>query len=307
VNTAGCVVAALGAAVAFALAALFQQRAARREPAELSLRARLLIALARRPLWLAGVGALVSGYGLQALALALGPVAPVQPIITTELVFAVPIAALAQHGRPGRREWSGALSVVGGVSLFLSVADPASGSASASLSDWLVVVCSSATGVAIALVVAHDGGPRRRAMALAAAAGVAFAILAVLTKTVVNLFSEGLAATLGGWQTYAVVVVGILGLLLSQSAYQAGPLAFSMPVVAVVEPTVAVLVGSTVLDESVKLGGLALAAELLGACLAAVGVTLLATSDVVTSLYRAELERDSMQAITSEMTPQPPS
>jgi drug/metabolite transporter (DMT)-like permease len=285
VNVAGAVVAAVAAAIAFALAALLQQRAAIAEPADLSLRPSLLVALLRRPLWLAGVGVLVAGYGLQACALAFGPVALVQPLITTELVFAVPIAMTLRHGSPGWREWLGVAFVVGGVSLFLTVASPAAGTPSAGVAMWVLVIGAAAVAVGAALDIARGAGPRRRAMALAMAAGIAFAVLAVLTKTTVSLLGIGLTAALTAWQTYAVVVVGILGLLFSQSAYQAGPLTFSMPVVAVVEPTVAVLIGSTVLDEHVQLGGGALGFEVLGACVAAVGVVLLATSRVVLSLY----------------------
>lgn len=284
-SVGGAVVASLGAALAFALAALLQQRAARAEPAELSLRPSLLFALIHRPLWLAGVGALIAGYGLQALGLALGPVALVQPLITTELVFAVPIATLVRHGRPGWREWCGVAAVVGGVSLFLTVASPSPGTPDASLAMWALVLGMAGAAVATSVGLASGAGPRRRAMVLASAAGVTFAVLAVLTKTTVSLLGDGLSAALAGWQTYAVVVVGILGLLFSQSAYQAGPLTFSMPVVAVIEPTIAVVVGSTILDEQVSLAGDSLVLELIGAGLAAIGVVLLATSRVVLSLY----------------------
>src|SRR5690348_12116202 len=83
------IAAALAAAVAFALAAVFQQEAARTADPDSSLSPRLLLILLRRPRWLAGVGLLLCGYGLQALALVNGPVALVQPIVATELAFAV--------------------------------------------------------------------------------------------------------------------------------------------------------------------------------------------------------------------------
>lgn len=300
----GCVLAALTAAFSFALAALFQQRAARKESAELSLRPSLLISLVRRPLWLAGVLALVLGYGFQALALALGPVALVQPMITTELVFAVPVAGLLSTNRPGWREWSGVLLVTGGISLFLTVAQPAAGTSNAGIVLWFLVIGAAAAAVALALDIARGAGPRRRAMSLAAAAGVTFALLAVLTKTVTSLFQLGLGTMFTSWQTYGVIVVGILGLLFSQSAYQAGPLAFSMPVVAVVEPTVAVVIGSTILGEEVALSGAALALELLGAGIAASGVVLLATSPVVLELYGSRENRTDRRAPEERKAPE---
>jgi drug/metabolite transporter (DMT)-like permease len=91
-NLAGSVAAALGAACSFAIAAVLQQRATRTVPREDSMQIGLLLQLLRRPLWLVGVAAMLAGYGLQALALTLGPVALVQPIVVTKLAFALPDA-----------------------------------------------------------------------------------------------------------------------------------------------------------------------------------------------------------------------
>lgn len=66
------ILVALGAALSFALAAVFQQEAARSADPESSLSLRLLLILLHRPKWLAGVGFLLCGYGLQALALSAG-------------------------------------------------------------------------------------------------------------------------------------------------------------------------------------------------------------------------------------------
>lgn len=285
--------------MSFALAALLQQRAAQREPIEHSLRPSLLLALARRPLWLGGVGALVAGYGLQALALGLGPVALVQPVITVELVFAVPIAMWVGHRRPGRRDWLGICLVVGGVSLFLGVASPASGVPDPTAKTWSIVIISVAGALALIAAVAAGAGPRRRAMVLAAGAGIAFALLAVLTKATTYALSHGSSSVLSTWELYAVVVVGIVGLLYSQSAFQAGPLAHSMPVIAIIEPTVAVVIGSTVLNERIGLSGAALGVELAGAVAASVGVVLLATSKVVLSIYEKDGEDQRDEATGS--------
>jgi len=57
---------------------------------------------------------------------------------------------------------------------------------------------------------------------------------------------------LAHWEPYALAVMGALGFVLNQRAFQAGSLPASLPTLTVVEPLVAVLVGITMLDETVS-------------------------------------------------------
>ena len=84
------ILAALGAAVSFAFAAVLQQESTQSVSEDKSLSLGLITELLHRQKWLAGGACLLAGFGLQALALAYGPVAVVQPIVVTELAFAIP-------------------------------------------------------------------------------------------------------------------------------------------------------------------------------------------------------------------------
>ena len=53
----------------------------------------LLIRLARRPRWLAGVAADALGFAAQAAALGMGRIVTVQPLLSTSVVFALPLGA----------------------------------------------------------------------------------------------------------------------------------------------------------------------------------------------------------------------
>ena len=86
------VVAAIAAGCTFAVGSVLQQSAAREEPSENSLSLRLLVGLAHRPRWLIGIAGDFFSFGLQALALAFGPLALVQPLAVTGLLFAIPLA-----------------------------------------------------------------------------------------------------------------------------------------------------------------------------------------------------------------------
>jgi hypothetical protein len=134
-------------------------------------------------------------------------------------------------------------------------------------------------------------------MFLGAAAGLLFGVLSVLTKAVTHLLSVDLSKAFVTWQVYAAIGVGITALVVSQSAYQAGPLAYSMPMVGVLEPVVAVVIGDTVLGEQVRLSAGMFALEIVAAAVACVGILLLTTSQTVLSIY--EERRDDLALETS--------
>lgn len=279
------ILAALGAAIAFAFAAVLQQESTQSVSDDKSLSVGLLTELLRRKQWLVGGACLLSGFGLQALALSYGPVALVQPIVVTELAFAIPLGILRRHRRAGRREWAGIGCVVTGVSIFLLVASPSNGIQEPPAQDWLASLVPVGVVAAAAVIAGATRKGPSRAMFLGAAAGLAFGVLSVLTKAVTHLLSADISKAFVTWQVYAAIGVGIAALVVSQSAYQAGPLAYSMPFVGLLEPLVAVVIGDTVLGEQVRLSGGEFMVELLAAAVACLGILLLTTSATVLSIY----------------------
>lgn len=223
------VLAALAAAASFAWAAVYQQEAAQAAPKAASLRLRLLLDLLRSPKWIAGITLLVCGYGFQAVALAFGPVALVQPVVVTELAIAVPIAMWRRDRRAALRDWIGIVTVLGGVAGFLALASPVEGIANPSLLSWIATLVPVAGVIVLLVALATQATGRPRAMLLGAAAGAAFGLLAVLTKATTSELARSVTGAFTSWQPYLLVIVGIGALVTSQSAYQAGPLAYSMP------------------------------------------------------------------------------
>jgi drug/metabolite transporter (DMT)-like permease len=234
--------ASVGAAASFAIANVAQMRGARRPEAVRSLDPRLLFRLGAEPVWLAGLGASIVGFALEATALAVAPVVLVQPLIVAELLFALPLAAAFSGHRLGRREWTGAVLVTLGLIAFVVIVRPTDAAASASWRTWLLIVCVITGFVALLLHAAEHRDGVRRTSAFAAAAGVSLGMLSVLTKLTIRDFASrglGAFATLAPW---AVVAVGIFGLWLAQTAFRAGPLAVSLPLIDVGEPLIASLV-----------------------------------------------------------------
>ena len=111
-TTVIAVVAALLAAFCFAVAALVQQTVARATAADEAMHPRLLLDLARRRRWLAGIGLDAMSFLILAVALAFGPLALVQPLASVDVLFALPLIARLRRGaaRPwgtgsARRPW----------------------------------------------------------------------------------------------------------------------------------------------------------------------------------------------------------
>ncbi|MDQ1360058.1 MAG: hypothetical protein QOJ44_435 [Acidimicrobiaceae bacterium] len=284
-NLPASAVLALVAAAAFAASAVLQQRAARTEPSAASLHFRLLIDLFHRPIWVAGVGCMIVAYVVQALALYLGNVAFVAPLIAMELVFALPFAVEAEQRQPEWTEWVAAAAVVGGVTLFLATGRPTGGTPNPANGTWVLLGVPCAGVIFASLVAAAGPLSRYRASVLAFAAAICFALLALLTKAFTYLVSQGISVALLSWQTYALVGIGIVGFLFSQSAYQAGSLKSSLPVIDTVEPTVAVLLGVLGFNEHVRLDAVALFTQALGGFLAVGGVFVLGRSALLVHAY----------------------
>lgn len=284
-NLAASAVLALGAAGCFAAAAVLQQRAASLTPTSESLHLRLFIDLLRRPVWLVGIGLMIGAYVAQAVALYFGNVAFVEPLIAMELVFALPFAAKAQRRRPTWREWTAAAGVVAGVGLFLSNGEPTGGTSDPDVVVWALIGLPCAAAVVILLAAASRARSARRASLLAAAAAICFALLALLTKTFTFLLGKGLTATFTSWQPYALVSVGIVGFLFSQSSYQAASLESSLPIIDTVEPTLATVLGLVGFHEHVPIDTASLAVEVLGASLAVAGVYVLGRSALIVGAY----------------------
>ncbi|WP_226352620.1 DMT family transporter [Pseudonocardia sp. ICBG601] len=240
-------------ALLFALAAVAQQTSAAADPHDRGLR--MLARLVRDPRWLAGSLGDTAAFAMQAVALGFGSLLLVQPIIVTQLVFALPLAAWWAGRRPSRRELAWAAVLVVALVLFVTVGEPTAGVDRAGLTAWAPTGSVLLVLFAACLVAARSTTGTARALLLAAATGIAYGVVAALTLGVVDTLSDGITTVLTSWETWALVVAVVGGTLLQQAAFQAGALGASLPAVVVGEPVVAAVVGVTVLDERLSTGG----------------------------------------------------
>src|SRR5215470_15449999 len=120
-------VLALAASLVNALTSVLQRLGVQNAPADAALRLRLLTHALRRGVWLLGFVLMIVSFVLQAIALHIGRLSQVQPILTTELVFLAAILAIWFRFKIRSREWIGAIAVAGGLSGFLYFAHPQNG------------------------------------------------------------------------------------------------------------------------------------------------------------------------------------
>ena len=242
------VLCALLAALLFACASVAQQRAASAVPEGEALVASLI----RSPRWWAGLIGDGGGYVMQAVALSLGSVLVVQPLIVTSLLFALPLSAKFSGIRITRSAWSLAIMLAISLAIFLVVGDPTEGDSNAPWSDWAVPLT-----ITVAVAVAATVGG--------------------LSKLdVTDLLGHGVVGVISAWQTWALIASGAIGVYLQQRAFQVGPLSASLPALTIGEPIAAIFLGMTVLDERLRVDGPGIA--LIGCAVAVMIMTTIALS-----------------------------
>jgi len=277
---ASVVLLALASAFSFAFASATQHAVSQTEPRELSLRLGLLLNLLHRPLWLAGNVADAVGYILLFLAFRRGSLALVEPLLAASLLFALPVGVLFTRQRLRRGDLLGAALVVGGLSGFLIAAAPGPGRPAASAFAWLLLG-GVTTLVVGGLIITGGWVPQRRAAFLGMAAGALNGVLGALTEAAARSFDSGIVAGLQRWQPYAVIAVGVSSILVVQSAFQAGRLSESLPLLTATETLVGITIGQAMYGERIASEAMARIAELGGLLVLCWGIALLGRSPLV--------------------------
>ncbi|MDA8356369.1 MAG: DMT family transporter [Actinomycetota bacterium] len=159
--------------------------------------------------------ALVS-YVLDALALSFGPLVLVQPLIVSELAFALPISLRWRGVKMGPREWLGVTAIAMGLTIGLASAAPRAGRASAPVAEWMVALGVAASLTVLVVAVGRRMSGSAGSSLYAVAAGIVIGTQASLLKATITPFEHGLSKALEGWELWATLVTAVLGLLLVQ-------------------------------------------------------------------------------------------
>ncbi len=186
--------------------------------------------------WLAGLILFYVAAGVHIVAISLGSLAVVQPLIVTELIF-VPIAAMiiSKTAVTGR-DWAAIVAVSAALAVFLIVGRPSVGDPRAPLGEWLLFL-----GFTIVLVAALMLGGSRlkatpRAAVLSLAAGILAATYAVVIKGVLDS---------AGWERWFFIGLTVISAvsfpIVSAEAFKTGAVTVSTSVMILVNPVYASL------------------------------------------------------------------
>ena len=259
------------AAVLFAVGAVLQHEAAELSTSDGSLSLRRLI---KRRRWMLGQTATVLGTLGQVAALAVAPVAVVQPVLAVTLVVGLGLRAVRTRQAPLRLELIGAALTTGGLGVFLVAAQPAAGADHAPPSSLQVFL---AVAISLSLVLGATllGHGAHGAVACGGAAGIAAGIAAVLISVGVrSMQQDGWAKALAGVTVWGALVVALVAIVAGQQAYARGALAWSLPSLILLDPLAAVPAAGLLLGEHLEHGSVAI--WLPAAIVAAIGVVVLA-------------------------------
>lgn len=276
------IAAALAATAALCSAAgdLLQRRSARREDSDATGPLRLLVTLARAPWWTVGVLVGLLGLGLHIIALAVGELAVVQPVLIAELPLAVLGSACFFRQRLTGRDWTAIGMLAGGLSLFVFSMAPSGGERlTVPAPIWaagLAIVITLMCGLAVSGWRARD---ELRGALLSTSAGIGYGLTGVFFATAGDAFEAGgLPRAVDAWQSWAAVLTGSASFSLLQNALAAADLVTVTPGLTLANPIVAVLWGLVVFGETGS-GGPGVLGAVIGSGLIIVGVLVLARSE----------------------------
>ncbi|MEU2021715.1 DMT family transporter [Streptomyces sp. NPDC016469] len=263
------VLLSLVSAVAYAAGAIVQERVATASDGR-------SLAPLRNRVWWAAVSLNGLGAVLHVVALAYGPLSLVQPLGALTIVFALPMAALFVRRRAGATAWRGAVMATVGLAGLLALTGSSDAHSLGAPQQLMLAVVTFGAVAALVLLSRAMRRPVMRSVVLAGAAGVAFGIASVYTKTVAMEWTAG-AVKSGLMPLLVIAALAGSGLLLSQAAYRGAGLTAPLATVTVVNPVVAAAVGITLFGEQFRHGVAGTVLALVCGAVAAGGLIMLTT------------------------------
>jgi drug/metabolite transporter (DMT)-like permease len=263
---------------------VLQQRVAAHARSSKDAAWRVLRRLIATPVWWAGIAAMAVGQSLAAGALQAGSVALVEPLLVGCLLFAFGFAAWRGKQRVTLSEVVGTLIVIGGVALFLGAADPQPDVRTqpdllATLAAAASVAALAAAIIAAALLAGRRHRPAAASAAFAAAAGAFYALQDVATRGAIDVVQEhDLAALIQTSWPYVLLAAATAGVLVSQAAFRAARLDWSLPPTVAAQPIVGVAMAVALLGDTLRVTPVAIVFQAISLPLTLAGVLILGRS-----------------------------
>jgi drug/metabolite transporter (DMT)-like permease len=282
---------------------VLQQHAAAKLPASY-LHLRLIAQLLRQRIWLAGIAVMVVGQALSAWGLGHLSLTVSEPLLATNLIFALLLAAPISGEVPRRTELAGAVLLCLGVGALSASRSVQSLSESfGSFSHWpaAAMIAAIAAGLAIA---GRNGPARFRATLTGAGGGLLLGIADALTRRSIEIIdAHGLAALVTTWQGYAAIGTAAIALWLVESAFSAGHLHASLPAITAAEPLAGITLGVLVFGDEVHITPWLLALQAAGIAAMIAGTILVARAPTFVRLSLQPVRERGLPKLTVTLGP----
>lgn len=277
---------------------VLQQHAAQQVRNSEFLRLGLIARLVRNRRWLAGLAVMVAGYLVAAWTLGHLDLSVTEPLLSTNLIFAL-ILAVPLSGQALRRtEIIGAVLLTSGVAaLSLSRSVHAPVLSFGSFSHWPAAGLIALIAVALVQLGRRQSGIARAALT-GTAAGLFLGIADAFTRlSVQEIDGRHPLSLLDHWPGYAMIMASAIGVWLMQNAFNAAPLHASLPAVTAAEPTAGIVLGIVVFGDVVHVSPPLLALQIAGIAAMIGGAILVARAPVFRELHVAQLPQAALELL----------
>jgi drug/metabolite transporter (DMT)-like permease len=221
------ILAALGASALYAVGIALQAVEARIAPEAHALRLSLFWRLIKRPRWLGGTALGLSGWALQAIALAHAPLTLVQPLLGSSLVFLLGLSVWRLGERVASSDVLAVFAIAAGAPLLALTAPHHHSAHARGALLWLTL---GALGIAALSPLALRGAARASSVLVPIGAGLAYSWDGLATKFASDDYLRQAWLALAFWFVAMNVASG-LGTLSEMSALQRRPVARVAPLV----------------------------------------------------------------------------
>ncbi len=242
------VAASVVAAILYGVGASLQRHGLLLASPTAKMNLKLLPKLLVQPVWIAGSVLSLVGIVLELVALHRGSLTIVIPLLAAGLVVALGFDAVLTKARLPMSAWLLSIVVTAGTAVF--VVSVGNGAGHAANQTYLLIAAVLAILIT-SLLWLLPGRDDREPWLMGSGAAVVLAISTALAK---GAIAKGILPALVNWDTYAALVIGLLGGILLQHAFKSGPLAKSLPANTVVQPVAGILVGIGCFNEQFGAG-----------------------------------------------------
>jgi drug/metabolite transporter (DMT)-like permease len=291
------IAAGLIAALLFAVSAFLQHRAARDalggHPSSLTgplSVLRFVGRLSRSRIWVAGWVTNVVGNGVQAIALKMGSVSAVQPLMSTQLLFALSLASAEERRWPSLRDIASALAVCAGLVILLTTEGATPHSAPPHRGRALAMAALAIGIIAVLRIISRHVSATLASVLSGVSAGLCHAMSAVLIKVIIeDVSAHGVAGAVVHWPVYALIVSTAGGFVLGQLAVASGPLPAAVAAMSATNPVASFLAGLLAFDAPMPREPGVVAAIAASGVLIVAGIIGLANATGTQDLYRGDV------------------